>query len=215
MKRLKKVGRLSRVLGSAPAVVLLSLAACQTPPAGSPPQQPISLPGFVTGGGWIQSADKVPGDHANFGFNGKQCDLASPPTGHFNFHDMSAPGFEGGVKINGTLADATLCGAAESVPPGAIQATKACNFCASLSDLVPQGVTPQGVYGLDVNYRSTNPSYPGVGAATVCVVDDGEGFNAAASDGAAISITTGPFANYINQGPVQGNIQAHSCGANS
>jgi len=199
------------VLGYAIALVLLALPGCKPPPPGSPPPHSISLAGFVTGGGWIQSADQVPGDHANFGFNGKQCDYPSPPTGHFNFHDKSAPGFDGGVKINGTLADATLCGTATSGPVG----TNACQFCGSLTNLVPKGVTPEGVYGLDVNYQSTNPRYPGVGAAVACVVDDGEGFNAAASDGAAISITSGPFAHYVNQGPVQGNIQAHTCDAAS
>jgi hypothetical protein len=212
MKKLKCW--ISRGLVLALAVVLSSLAACQTG-GGTSSSGPVSLPGFVTGGGWIGSADEVPGHHANFGFNGEQCDLNNPPTGHFNFHDMSAPGYPGGVKINGTLADATLCETDTSASPGAVEATQACQFCATLSNLVPQGVTPQGVYGLDVNYRSTNPRYPGVGAAIVCVADDGEGFNAAASDGAAISITTGPFTEYTNQGPVQGNVQAHPCDADS
>lgn len=91
MKQLGILRGLSFCLSSAAAFLLLSLAGCQTNPPGSPGPVGISLPGFVTGGGWIESADQIPGDHANFGFNGEQCDLASAPTGHFNFHDMSAP----------------------------------------------------------------------------------------------------------------------------
>lgn len=187
------------VLSAGAAALLLGLSACR------PGTGPLSVPGFVTGGGWLPSADKIPGDHANFGLVGEQCDLNQPPTGHFNYHDIADPAYEGGVKMNGTLADATKC---VSGSPGFV--TNACHVCAAIKGIVPPGVSPEGVYGLDVNYRSTNPKCPGIGAAVVCVVDGGEGFNATA-DAAAVRVQTGPFAGYSNEGEVQGNIQAHLC----
>ena len=59
--------------------------------------------------------------------------------------------------MNGTLADATKC---ESGSSGFV--TNACRVCAHIAGIVPPGVSPEGVYGLDVNYRSTNPKLPGI-----------------------------------------------------
>jgi hypothetical protein len=68
------------------------------------------LPGVVTGGGWIPSADHVAGDKANFGFSVSNCNLATPPTGNFNYHDktskFSAPG---SVKLAGPITDGGQC----------------------------------------------------------------------------------------------------------
>jgi hypothetical protein len=68
------------------------------------------LPGIVTGGGWIPSADTVPGHKANFGFSVSQCDLSTPPSGTFNYHDKTSKfSAQGSVKMVGSLADAGQC----------------------------------------------------------------------------------------------------------
>jgi hypothetical protein len=191
------------------------------------------IPGAVTGGGWIPSADLVSGDKANFGFSGQQCDLSQPPTGNFNFHDKSS-GFSSGtsVKMNGTLAQAGQCVfstcatdadcstgggtcglllpnnaiAPVCVYPDSIP-SQACEFC--LSEF--NSPLPDKTYGLAVNYTSTNSSYPGTGAALVCMIDNGQGHNASQKDQLAITIGTGPYAGYTNSGSVQGNISGHTC----
>ncbi len=76
------------------------------------------------------------------------------------------------------------------------------------------------VYVVKVDYRSTNPAVPGTGTAFACVLDRGEGANAATTDEVGLlAALDGPYAPsglfgagaYVNAGFVQGNIQAHSC----
>jgi hypothetical protein len=147
--------------------------------------------GKMTGGGWIPSSSQIQGHKANFGFNAAQC-VEGQIAGHFNFHDKHAPAFPlGGVKVSGSVVAAKLCTAADPC---------------SESDC------PIGAFEVEVTYRSTNPRYPGpAGRALACVEDKGEGANATGADNGKIVITTGVFRGYENQGPVQGNIQAHEC----
>ncbi len=165
-------------------VAVVGLIGCSTGPGPGP--------GFVgarvTGGGWLPSASGVLGQKANFGFNAAQC-TAGVFAGHFNYHDKGAPLFQpGGVKMNGSVVGAKLCTAGPSCASGC----------------------PDGSIEVEVHYRSTNPRLPGEGTALACVDDNGEGANAAADTG-RIKVTTGPFGNYVNEGPVQGNIQDHTC----
>lgn len=167
---------------------ILGLIGCGT--VGGPPGQ-----GFVgakmTGGGWIPSSSGVQGHKANFGFNAAQCvESVLAISGHFNFHDKHAPGFQpGGVKMNGSVVGVNLCS------PGPC----------------PSSGCPVGSVEVEVAYRSTNPRFPGLGTALACVEDNGEGAKATAPDRGKIVVMDGPFEDYQNEGPVQGNIQAHTC----
>jgi hypothetical protein len=196
-------------------------------------------PGSVTGGGWIPSKDGVVGDKANFGFSASQCDLSLPATGSFNFHDktstFSAPG---SIKMTGTLTDAGQClslpcatdsdctatvdgsvingiCAPLSPPlgPGSIcqyagqPISNGCALCAAAASLgLP---LPTKTYGFDVNYKSTNSTYPGTGTAAVCAIDSGQGHKS--HDVMIINVSGGPYDGYSNVGLVQGNISAQSC----
>ena len=91
---------------------------------------------------------------------------------------------------------------------GTVVAVTPCNgSCQLLS-------CPDDSFEVEVEYRSTNPRYPGTGTALACVVDNGEGANAPA-DKAIIKVKDGPqggpYAGYSNEGPVQGNVQFHTC----
>lgn len=128
---------------------------------------------------------------ANFGFNAAHC-TETTFSGHFNYHDKHAPNFQpGGVKMNGAVVSATQCVG---------------HACAS--------GCPQDSFEAVVEYRSTNPRFPGSGTARACVADNGEGSKAESEDRALITVVDGPFAAYSNQGDVQGNIQFHTCTCN-
>jgi len=158
------------------------------------------VPGKVTGGGFIENCD---GSKSNFGFNASSCE--GYIKGHFNYIDKNAGDYLGGVKMNGTVIDAAEC-----VDPDICKTKIECVYCKMLMKKYNE-YDSERVYQVTVNYRSTNPKFPGEGEAIACVVDNGEGINASASDLAAIKVTSGPFEGYFNAGPVQGNIQAHDC----
>ena len=178
--------------------VAVTLVGCGTGPGPLPgPGMPFS-PVKMTGGGWMPSAAGLPAK-ANFGFNAAHCTPTSF-SGHFNYHDKHARGFQpGGVKMNGTVVSATQCIGAP---------------CSS--------GCPQDSFEAVVEYRSTNPRFPGGGTARACVADNGEGAHAPSADRARIVVVDGPFAPpapsplpaYSHQGEVQGNIQFHTCTCN-
>jgi len=141
---------------------------------------------MMTGGGWIPSGDKVAGHKANFGFNAAQC-APGEFSGHFNYHDKYL-----GVKMVGTVIGAKICGNGVTCESGC----------------------PADSIEVTMEYRSTNPKDPGAGLALACLQDHGEGANAPQEDQGRIKVTTGPFAGYENRGPVQGNIQEHTCTCN-
>lgn len=175
----------------------LLVVGCSTGPGPLPgPGSPFS-PVKMTGGGWLPSAAGLPAK-ANFGFNASHCTPTSF-SGHFNYHDKHAPNYQpGGVKMNGAVVSATQCIGADC----------------------PSGC-PKDSFEAVVEYRSTNPRFPGTGTARACVEDNGEGSHAQ-SDRALITVVDGPFAPpppstlppYSNRGDVQGNIQFHTCTCN-
>lgn len=149
------------------------------------------IPGKVTGGGFVQKAD---GSRANFGFNASSCD--GPVSGNFNYHDRTAAGFDGGVKMNGAVIEANQCDEAGGC---------------SLAGAGPgDPKCPYEGYGVTVGYKSTNPKVPGTGTAGACVVDNGEGKNST-GDLLGLAVDSGPYAGYFLSGTVKGNIQAHAC----
>lgn len=168
-------------------VAVVGLMGCGSMGGGS---DPVFVGSKVTGGGWLPSASGPPGK-ANFGFNAAHCE-EGVFSGQFNYHDKHAPPpFQpGGVKMHGSVAGAKLCSSQDS--------------CLSSSGC------PDGSIEVAVDYRSTNPRFPGEGRALACVDDNGEGSKAPADTG-RIKVTTGPFAPYANEGFVQGNIQTHTC----
>jgi hypothetical protein len=150
--------------------------------------------GKVTGGGWMESASGS--GKANFGFNANSCDAYEledewvDVRGRFNYHDKNAD-----IKMNGKVVSVMECLA----PAENLLDAPLCDvFCI-------------GGYVVEVDYRSTLTTNKGSGSARVCVWDNGEGANATASDFAKFEALTGPFAGYMNSGPVQGNIKAHEC----
>lgn len=154
------------------------------------------VPGKVTGGGSIQSADGVSGDKAHFGFNGNQCDMSRPAKGEIEYHDASFTAFNPkGVKLHGDMTSSELC-----VPLGEGNYSPNCLTCGS-----------PGVYALGFTYQSTNPDVPGTGDGVACMVEAGPA-SGASQDYAAIVLFSGPFSGYINgYYPVQGNVQNHTC----
>jgi hypothetical protein len=146
--------------------------------------------GKTTGGGTIPSASGNEGEIANFGFNAALCDLANPVEGKFNYHDKYAA-YPGGVKFNGDIVGFVIC---DDDP-----LTNDCHVC------------PEDSVEAEIAYRSTNPKNKGEGTAFACVVDNGEGVNEDPEDMGEVEVIDGPYAGYLNGGPVQGNIQAHIC----
>ena len=132
---------------------------------------------------------------ATIGFNGDTCDGdLNNPTGHFNYVDKNS-----GVKMNGDLTAYGVCVSEEEWEG---------EWFAEDCQAAP---LPTPVHLFYVNYRSTNPKTPGEGLTTVYVKDNGEGYNASGSDQMAISVLSGPFSGYEQEGVIQGNIKEHSC----
>ncbi len=162
----------------------------------------VSVPGKVTGGGWMPSVSGMEKEKAIFGFNADSCDGLDYVQGHFNFHDKYAD-WPGGVKMKGDILEAYMCELQSSDT-----ATSTC-YCGAMLEDVPW-------HEITVEYRSTNPKYPGEGIAIVCIWDNGEGENAALPDTARIEVLSGPYGpdsgeRYQNEGFVKGNVQSHEC----
>ncbi|HET6469975.1 MAG TPA: hypothetical protein VFG43_16495 [Geminicoccaceae bacterium] len=151
-----------------------------------------ALPAKVTGGGTLPG--KVAGK-ANLGFNGESC--SGSVVGQFTYADTKS-----GVKMNGDVVEAVECLDYEDQSTDVAPA-----FCAATC--LPAVGLP--AYGFEVNYRSTNPKQPGSGQAIACVVDNGQGVKATSADEVVLVVVTGPFAGYLNQGPIKGNIKSHGC----
>jgi hypothetical protein len=170
-----------------------------------------ATPAKFTGGGWLPSTSGGARDKANLGFNMQNCDPGNTPiSGHFNYHDMKAPAYAatGGVKLGGFVVNGGACTLQPPIPPAT--AAVACDVL-GLSGLPPGFCPPDvGAIGIDVEYESTNPKLPGAGTAIACVFDGGEGINAT-SDLMRFYVIDGPFAGYLNQGTVKGNLQQHAC----
>ena len=183
-KRLYQCG----IIGVACAFVAV-LVACGG--GNPPPPDPSSfIKGEVSGGGWL-TTDR---GKANFGFSASNCEDPANPTGTFNFHDKTAPGFVGGVKINGEVVNVGQCTLDAGCKP----------------EEQPDLECPKGGYVVQVTYTSTNPRLPGTGTAVACLVDNGEGINGT-GDLAGLIVGDGPFEGYQVRGTIKGNIQAHLC----
>src|SRR5215813_9264726 len=143
----------------------------------------------ATGGGRLDGAN----GRASFGFNGDGCDTTNFK-GQVQYQDQ-----DGGQKFHGSVSYARQCLAGGDCP-----------VCDPLRITLGFPLT-LGDYEIAVDYRSTNPDFPGSGTATLCVTDNGEGANAVASDSAIIQISSGPYAPYLNYGSIRGNVQQHKC----
>jgi hypothetical protein len=163
-----------------------------------------AVPGKVTGGGSMPSASGVPGEKANLGFKAEQCALDVVASGQYNYRDDRAPGFPGGVALNGAVLEAGECVS----PNPSLPLDFACFVCTHNFPGLP-------AYGFVVDYRSTNPNVPDIlpagQTAVACVTDNGEGVKATSADFGRIFVQTGPYAGYNNSGPIKGNIQRHEC----
>ena len=146
----------------------------------------------MTGGGQLVGYDGS--SIANFGFNGDTCDGdLNNPTGRFNYVDQEA-----GVKMNGALTGHGVC-----VNPDQWEGEWFALDCLA-------SPFPYPVHLMYADYRSTNPKNRGDGSLLAFVKDNGEG-NASDDDEMQVFVYAGPFAGYIEQGTVQGNIQDHTC----
>lgn len=143
----------------------------------------------ATGGGRL---DGVNGQ-ASFGFNADGCDFPA-------FKGQIQYGAkDGGQKFHGEANYARQCLVGGDCP-----------VCDPLRISLGFPLT-LGDYEVGINYDSTNPAIPGSGTATLCVTDNGEGVNSAGADTGIISVSSGPYAGYLNYGEIRGNIQQHKC----
>ena len=150
-------------------------------------------PGKITGGGKLIGYDGF--DIAAFGFNGDTCDGdLNNPTGHFNFVDQEA-----GVKMNGSLEAHGVC-----VDPDQWEGEWLALDCIF-------SPFPYPVHLVVANYRSTKPRNRGEGQFLAYVKDNGEGGKASGDDQMQILVFSGPFAGYLQEGVVQGNVKDHTC----
>lgn len=143
----------------------------------------------ATGGGKLEGVN----GRASFGFTGDGCDTTNFK-GQFQYNDQ-----DGGQKLHGDVVFARQC-----------LVDGDCPVCDPLRIQLGFPLT-LGDYEVTVDYRSTNNASPGTGTATVCFTDNGEGAKAVDSDSAIISISSGPYAGYLNHGSIQGNVQQHKC----
>ena len=138
----------------------------------------------ATGMGWIPSNDGV--DKATFGFTFD--DTTSTLSG--SYHDPQ------GMTAAHGVVDVAFKGT------GVIQPCKVSDAACGHAPANIKGACAEG----DPSYESQNPKLPGSGTLHLQVCDvDGNG---AANPGDFISITvsTGPYTGYHNQGDPQGNI---------
>lgn len=157
----------------------------------------------INGGGTMPSTSGNPSDKANLGFWANSC-TPDPEggfivNGTFNYHDKMAPGYNGGVKINGTITDAANC--TEGVQGSGLGA--ACTACNAYYEFSPNS------YAVTFNFRSTNPRYPGTGNGIACIIDNGQG--KALKDQVALILWGDQYNGYYNQGNLQGNVSTYSC----
>ena len=143
----------------------------------------------ATGGGRL---DGVNG-RASFGFNGDGCDTTNFK-GQVQYQDH-----DGGQKLHGDVTFARQCLVGGDCP-----------VCDPLRISLGFPLT-LGDYEVTIDYKSTNPAFPGSGTATVCFTDNGEGVNSTGSDTAIIQVHSGPYAGYLNYGSIRGNVQQHKC----
>lgn len=143
-----------------------------------------------TGGGRLDGAN----GRASFGFTADGCDFPDSFKGNVQYQDH-----DGGQKFNGDVVYARQCLVGGDCP-----------VCDPLRITLGFPLT-LGDYEVGINYRSTNPNFPGDGTAVLCVTDNGEGVNSTGSDTAIVQIQSGPYAPYLNYGSIRGNVQQHKC----
>ena len=107
--------------------------------------------------------------------------------------------FDGGQKFNGEVVFARQCLIGGDCPvcdPLRINL----GFPLTLAD-----------YEVRVDYKSTNPAFPGEGTATLCFTDADAPSGSGGPDTAIIQVQSGPYAGYLNHGPIRGNVQQLKC----
>jgi len=143
----------------------------------------------ATGGGRLEGVN----GRASFGFTGFGCG-GTDFKGQLQYQDH-----DGGQKFNGDVTFARQC-----------LVDGDCPVCDPLRIQLGFPLT-LGDYEVTIDYKSTNPAFPGNGIATACFTDNGEGAKAIDSDTAIIQVQSGPFAPYLNHGSIRGNVQQHKC----
>ena len=146
------------------------------------------IPGKFTAGGTVPNPAS---DNGKATFTGHADSCNAPPTKL----DVNYDGHDGVTLMSTSVIDAGQCAGAGVGAPSA-----ACTFCAGLAGAGT-------LYGADFTYESKNPDVPGMGTALICVVDHEPN----KPDFGLIAVVTGPFAPYLVDGPLSGNVESHPC----
>jgi hypothetical protein len=169
-------------------------------------------PGKYTGGGTINSLGGA--GRAQVAFTADSCN-PDKIKGNVIYNDKTAIEYQnvGGVSFRGSVVEAGMCtdaiDLAQTNPDGSYKLDGACT---DQSQLGGQRQCKTGQFAIVVDYTSTSPGAPGTGRAVVCSQSAGPG---AGGDLHAavfpISVLTGPFQGYVNDGTLVGNAQYQAC----
>ena len=163
------------------AFLMITVAGCAT-----------VIPGKFTAGGTLPN---ILSDNGKATFTGHADSCDSPPNPIKL--EVNYDGHDGVTLKSASVTDAGQCAGAFVGAP-----STACADCASL-ELGGAGT----LYGADFVYKSKNPNVPGTGTALICVVDT----EPSKPDFGLIFVVSGPFAGYMVDGPLSGNVESHPC----
>jgi len=163
-------------------------------------------PGKYTGGGTINSLGGA--GRAQVAFTADSCN-PDKIKGNLIYNDKTAIEYQnvGGVSFRGNVVKAGVCGSDVDLLTPATD-----SGCFDQSQVGGPRQCKPGQFAILFDYTSTSPGAPGSGRALACSQTAGPG---AGGDLHAtifpITVLTGPFQGYINDGTLVGNAQYQAC----
>ena len=160
----------------------------------------------VSAGGTLNS--KGGAGKAVFTAHAARCD--GDVSGQVNYKDLTAIDWQqmGGVAFNANVYGAGLC-SEEPVDPEGAESGDERLYC-------KQDICTEGMYQVEFNYSSTNPTAPGEGVGFACMMDISEGVKTGIGANGLLNVMlleSGPYQGYSNAGTISGNVQLHDCPA--
>lgn len=168
-------------------------------------------PGKYTGGGTINSLGGA--GRAQVAFTADSCN-PDKIKGNVIYNDKTAIEYQnvGGVSFRGNVVEAGLCTADMDLTPGPDGNIDLSGACTDQSQLGGQRQCKTGQFAIVVDYTSTSPGAPGTGRAVVCSQSAGAGAGGELHAMILpVSVLSGPFQGYVNDGTLVGNAQYQAC----